>query len=385
MSKMTTEEAEICKEMFLAGQSITEIAKSRHHDRKAVIRNIRNLGIEVQQRLAPTKEEFDICENMYLSGTSIEDICKIRHHGRKTITNEFKKRGITIIHSPEHPNFVTQKEIDKIIELYNAGKNVVDIAKQLKRERHVVVKYLKQNGIQNRSSLFTSKYAINENFFDVIDSEAKAYYLGFLYADGHISKHGQKTIVVAVNSKDEILLKHFLESMECSYPIYHIPPSTVVDKDGNTYHKGPQSRISITNRHMHDRLVELGMIDKLHVPKDIEKLFGHFIRGVFDGDGCFCPDKRCVATGRLSILAEKCFCEELDLLLRSMEIDNNYVRRVKGIYSFEKYEKHSLNKLYQIIYQNAHYYLKRKFDKWEEWRKANEFCTSTCSFSLFVS
>ena len=32
------------------------------------------------------------------------------------------------------------------------------------------------------------KYSLNDDYFSVIDNEHKAYWLGFLYADGSLSK-----------------------------------------------------------------------------------------------------------------------------------------------------------------------------------------------------
>ena len=36
------------------------------------------------------------------------------------------------------------------------------------------------------------KYQVNEFFFDEIDSEEKAYWLGFIYADGYVNTNGNK-------------------------------------------------------------------------------------------------------------------------------------------------------------------------------------------------
>lgn len=62
-----------------------------------------------------------------------------------------------------------------------------------------------------------SKYDVNIHFFDIIDNEYKAYILGFILADGHISKQGN--LMITLQSKDIDILDKINKAMESNYPI----------------------------------------------------------------------------------------------------------------------------------------------------------------------
>lgn len=55
------------------------------------------------------------------------------------------------------------------------------------------------------------KYKLNEHYFDQIDSEEKAYLLGFLFADGYNSGHGQVNLGLA--EEDRRLLEAFRDML----------------------------------------------------------------------------------------------------------------------------------------------------------------------------
>lgn len=136
----------------------------------------------------------------------------------------------------------------------------------------------------------TRQYAINETFFSRIDTENKAYILGFLYADGHNNlKKGRFTI--ALQARDRDILVQMRTAMNSKHPI-HI--RTYMRKDGySVATKGMKTSayLEISSRQMCDDLNRLGCGQKktarIRFPKWIRKsLIRHFMRGLFDGDGC---------------------------------------------------------------------------------------------------
>lgn len=60
------------------------------------------------------------------------------------------------------------------------------------------------------------KYSLNENFFQEINTEEKAYWLGFLMADGCILDQPQrsKRLTVALKEKDINILHKLNKSLE---------------------------------------------------------------------------------------------------------------------------------------------------------------------------
>jgi hypothetical protein len=125
------------------------------------------------------------------------------------------------------------------------------------------------------------KYPIDEEFFNEIDSEEKAYFLGMLYADGTNST--KKTEVsLRLQEEDYKLLSKLNNLLQSTKPLLPI----VRDKKRKILY-----RMIINSKKISYKLNELGVVPnktfKLIYPIWLNKnLHNHFIRGYFDGDGC---------------------------------------------------------------------------------------------------
>ena len=96
-------------------------------------------------------------------------------------------------------NIFTEDEIQEIISKYNNGKSLRQLATEYKYGRNTLSKIVKENEIKIRSNTINSrKYHHDEDYFKSIDTEEKAYWLGFLYADGFIESkrlHSSQNLV----------------------------------------------------------------------------------------------------------------------------------------------------------------------------------------------
>ena len=124
-------------------------------------------------------------------------------------------------------------------------------------------------------------YKANDDFFDSIDSEIKAYLLGFLYADGYLANDGRMGIRLKIDDCEIIkLIQHYI-----------CPNNPIEYTNNQNFKRKPQCSIRWKSKQMYNRLKELGFcIDKTHTESDIfkyipEDMKFHFIRGFFDGDG----------------------------------------------------------------------------------------------------
>lgn len=82
---------------------------------------------------------------------------------------------------------------DEAKKLYLSGLSLAKIAKSHKIDRHKLSDLLKKDGINIQVN--NKIYFYNDQFFKRIDTEEKAYWLGFLYADGYIANSGKRHIV----------------------------------------------------------------------------------------------------------------------------------------------------------------------------------------------
>jgi len=237
------------------------------------------------------------------------------------------------------------------------------------------------------------KYFFDERFFEEIDTEAKAYYLGFLAADGCIKKSGGrlKGIELAVKESDREVIDRLL--ME----IYPDAPENFIfyKEEHETMVKGKKARFRGTVRIL---LYSVGMAESLNQKGIGEKktwrlgkvggipdeLFHHFLRGVIDGDGCI-GCYRGKGNGydyTIQIAGTKNFLEFIGEKVEELYgMDNYRIGYMKGsnIYRLEFYMD-SILKLIPILYEGATIYLSRKREKAMEIlavRKEQERCWRT--------
>lgn len=256
---------------------------------------------------------------------------------------------------------ILKEEIEVLIKKRLSGK---DISKELGITRKTLYNKMEKYGLK----LDTSP-RFNIDVFDNIDTEEKAYWLGFLFADGYVSST-HKQIEVSLKEEDFNHLVKFSKFLQDDRkdPV----KISMINVGEKTFSR---CRYIVGNNKFHTRLCELGCIPKksltLTFPnKNIfsdEKFIFDFIRGYVDGDGSLSN----TSSGRLRI---------------SMIGTIEFLSEVKRIFpEFGKIytDKRNLNvheiacsannadKVAIKLYKNATIYLDRKYKKFAALCKIN--------------
>jgi DNA-binding transcriptional regulator WhiA len=272
------------------------------------------------------------------------------------------------------------KRYDFTVELIQKIKNLYvkdelscpTIGKMLGIGEWAVWNCLKKNGIKTRTKFaFSRKYELDETFFEKIDDEKKAYFLGYLYADGAIykSKHGSY-FHLTLQERDKHILESFKKMLKTNIGLRR--------RQG----KG-QDILMINSKKMVEDLIKLGCMPnksfKINFPTfEIipEKLMPHFIRGYFDGDGSISwnPKNYRVAA---KIISNVDFCDAMQhFLSHQCKISKFYVNKVfetkagNQFYTnieFGGYE--NIKKFYNYIYKKSSVFLSRKKEVFESYLK----------------
>lgn len=250
----------------------------------------------------------------------------------------------------------------EVLEQYSLLKNIHKVAEHFNMSVNPIKKILKMNGI----ILTNRRYDVNHSYFDVIDTEEKSYWLGFLYADGYIrERKSGNSLEMKLSIKDKHHLEKFRNSIDSNHKIFD-GFNSVKYKDGiSTSHMTSLAMYS-------DRLVKSIKLQGFHSRKTFtierpnidEKLIHHFIRGYFDGDGTFrFIEKEKNQTGIAS--ASDNFREFLIKELYKNDIQIHYYGGI-NLYIQNKVDN---NKFYNYLYKNATIYLERKKEIYERFRE----------------
>lgn len=180
-------------------------------------------------------------------------------------------------------------------EMYKSGKTLREIANVIGTYPGKVGQILKELGVKKGRQY---KY-INEHYFDIIDSEDKAYILGFLIADGCIRLEERKNVtsyrIAFSNNIDDSETIELIHSKICpnqmlrvyQNPLGHRKPQYVLQWTSEYMAKILEDKYNITNRKTYD----------VHFRFPFENVPSQFhrdvIRGFLDGDGCV--QKHCIS------------------------------------------------------------------------------------------
>jgi hypothetical protein len=252
-----------------------------------------------------------------------------------------------------------------IIELYNSGLGCYKISKQYKCSASSINNLLKREGVNtNKNPSNYRKYNLNENYFEVIDNEYKAYFLGLIYSDGCVFN---TMLRISLQEEDKSILEKFLENIESEGKLY--------DVIGRKKSHKNQKLLSISSVKLVNDLVKLGvepkksLINKFPSKEQLpENLLNHFIRGVFDGDGSvfeyerIINDKKYVELG-VSIISSKEFMVGLSNVIKFGNIyDTN-----NGKNSFISFKnKRDIQKIFDYLYKDSTIFMDRKYFKFLE-------------------
>ena len=196
------------------------------------------------------------------------------------------------------------------------------------------------------------------NFFCKIESEEKAYWLGFIAADGHISQY---RVSIELSQKDEKHLQKFADLFNCKLQ----KRSRYDKRTGKNYHS---CQLKLNSKKLSNSLLEKGLKnDKTFslsasifdcVPKE---LMHHFIRGYFDGDGSILISKS--GKPKIVICGTAEFLSELRRQIQDgceIASHNHYPKKNYCVY--EVTGKENIIKVKDFLYMNSSVNLERKLE-----------------------
>lgn len=244
----------------------------------------------------------------------------------------------------------------EIIKLYNNGLTIQKIGMKLNISDWTVRNRLVKAGITIRPN---RKYFFDENTFKDIDSEWKAYFLGFMFADGCIRKDGN-IAKISISKKDEEIIEYFAKKLGRD----KIKITVDKPKKYKNRNNGEKINLLLCSKKLCSDLMNKGCTPQksltLDWPKNVpEHLINHFIRGYFDGDGSISKNGKSVSFN-CSLL----FAGKLQLFFKEKDISFKIYPHssiVRGLI----FRKNDVLKLKHIMYSIAEFALARKRERFQ--------------------
>ena len=261
----------------------------------------------------------------------------------------------------------TNEQKEEIVREYKEGSSAYVIAKKYNIKPHKIYYILKSMNVESRSNKENSrKYDYDKSYFKKIDTPEKAYWLGFIYADGYVSEQkdgSNKIFGIALAVKDIDHLRKFKKAIKATYPITTYNPSP------NCYSTGEYSRIQICGDEIFNDLGKHGVVPHktcvLKPPNIDKELIPHFIRGYNDGDGCITKATTSYAVKIVGTEDMLQFIQEFIELHDVAKIHKFYKRRhTDQVMLIDLRGNTQVKNFLDLIYKDSTVHLDRKYRKY---------------------
>jgi hypothetical protein len=195
---------------------------------------------------------------------------------------------------------------------------------------------------------------INHSYFHKIDTEQKAYWLGFILGDGCLYEskyHNSKYIQIGLNIRDQKHLQKFADSIGWERPLRY-------NRSNNSI------TLCICSKEMFNDLLDLGVTPRKSItakfPGVLKRLEIHVLRGLFDADGCIShydggKQPSFKLTGSINCLLA---CKRILKL-------TNKITKLGPIGKVSRGGMNVVRIIYKQLYKNATIFLERKKQKFD--------------------
>jgi hypothetical protein len=225
------------------------------------------------------------------------------------------------------------------------------------KEYGVIVRQVKPEGL---------KYLCDVDYFRTIDTQDKAYWLGFIFAEGWLSyeidkRRGSRNLRfgIEISNVDHSHLVKFKDSVKSNAKIS-------VRTRKSIRKRVKLSCIRIGDKEFCESLLAYfkpgKKSNKIRIPSNIpNELLSHFIRGYFDGDGCVTKEGHISFTSNSKNMlmdAQNVFIKNI-----SSYIPLHHLYKYKKCYKLIKSKLSALS-IYEYLYKESTVQLQRKYARY---------------------
>jgi Mor family transcriptional regulator/DNA-binding CsgD family transcriptional regulator len=342
---------------YEAGDQIKDIARAVGVAESTINRVLRRDGVERSRHPGIKAARWDDVCDRYRAGETVTSIARRYGAHKSTVaaileTNDVERRM-------GRPPTLTAAREQEMSDLYLAGGSPAVLSNRFGVSQETIRNSLRRRGISLRSrSEGLRRYALDQSFFDSIDSEEKAYTLGFIAADGCVYKNILK---INLAERDREHLIRLRDALGSTHP---------VRKDA----KKNQAELHIASDRLRDGLAAHGIIPRktrvLRWPNTVPPgLLRHYLRGYADGDGCWSARRRKPThspTLNFCFVGNLAFCREAQrFMVNAASLNPTKILPYKhspGIASVSYGGNKQVSRIWHLLYDGATVYLSRKRD-----------------------
>jgi hypothetical protein len=186
-----------------------------------------------------------------------------------------------------------------IASAYSKGVTTIELQDLFQCSNTLIYNVLKDKNIPRKTGGLEPPL-FDHSYFDLINDEYKAYFLGLIIADGSVcqtKRGGQKLFQLELKEEDSYLIESLAKDL--NWPLDRI-------RTYKRFNRNPTTKISIYSNRLADSLATHGVIANKsttsYLPQIETSLMRHLLRGLFDGDGSIGKYRLTLVAGNINIL-----------------------------------------------------------------------------------
>ena len=296
----------------------------------------------------------------YKEGYSISKILlEYPNYNRRQINKILQDNNISIRGGRKKKN-LTEQQIEEIKKMIDNGAFLKEIANYCNLDKETTKLRLNELGlkIKNRNRI---NRRIKSNYFSIIDSPVKAYWLGFLFTDGSVD-HYRSTgrIRLQLQEQDLEILEKFKKDLG-------LDSSIIYDKRLNS----TCCSVEFVDEQIYNDLALYGIIpnktyntNRIPYEKIPTEYLSSFALGLFDGDGSLTCSKNFSTDVTLNYTAyHKSEVEDFqNLITKLANLDHKNKNFFTSAWHTQWRGRKQVLSILDILYSNCPRHLERKYN-----------------------
>lgn len=298
----------------------------------------------------------------YQQGKSIAQLLRdYPSFNRRQITKLLEENQIPI-RGGRKKKQLTNEQIMEVKKMIDEGAFLKEVASYCNLDEETTKHRLKELNLQIKNTNRVNR-RIKSDYFSIIDSPEKAYWLGFLFTDGSVD-HYRATgrIRLQLQERDKEILEKFQEDLALDGKIiYDVRPNSTC------------CSVEFTDEQIYNDLAKYNIIPNKtyminHIPyqKIPKEYWSAYALGLFDGDGGLSCSKDFSTDVTLSYTAYhetevQDFQTLINLLVDNEKINKNFFT---SAWHTQWRGRLQVLKILNILYENCPRHLQRKYDEY---------------------
>lgn len=287
-----------------------------------------------------------------------------------TVTRWLKRANVKLRYPVEKGR---KEKLEKATELYvSTDMNICEAAKEVNIGKNKLREYIKSQSKLKKTFEIQCDISFNKDYFHELDTEEKAYWFGFIYADGCVrydpdNNSGRMTIEIAEDDID--MLEKFNECLQSNVQIkkrQRVQESGYISK---------MCFVTLSSEKLCKDLMRYGCVpNKTYdgkIPKNLfaddKELMIAFLRGYLDGDG-FVSDYR-NSTSSMSYVIHN--YRVMNFILKAIINVSGVIPSVRyefddkgGAYRLRITNRKDFLQFLDILYEHPSIYMERKYNRY---------------------